>query len=292
MTTTIGLSLAITHTPWIPARVKSLTRLLAQLDPTGRASDEAEDRAIRFAPEEYRLFEERAPIPVWSEEMWTWAASLDTLWAVFLQDDVIVCDRYLECLSAMLGAAPGPLVGLETVHPAAKTLARTGEHRWCSTADGLIGRAYAIRTDALRDFLIWRQVELKPGGTSAITEDTMFGVYALATGRKIFHPIPALQLHDLALDSAQGNDGDAYRRASVLWSDGEVGGWTQSDLAVPSWWPHDPKDGLLPPPHLGRIWKMTPWLGKKWAKGWTDDVHERAMADVCPAPYAARSAIV
>jgi hypothetical protein len=267
-------SVVVTHTPWIAERVKSFARLDAQL--RGELELDSTTR--------YTVVGDRGPISFWSEL--AWRAALHAThwgdWALFLQDDLALCPRYLATAEALLGSAPSSIVGLETVHPAARELARAGR-RWCTTADGLIGRAYALRLDELGAFLDWRRDQLRLGATDAITEDTLLGVYALATGRPIAHPIPSPQLHDLTQASAQGNERDAYRTASVLWTDGDVCGWRLEELVRPTFWAEPG-----PTPHLGRIWKTTPWIAKQWVKGWTDERHARALADACPQPYAAK----
>jgi hypothetical protein len=273
------LSVAVTHTPWIPERARNMKAIRAGLK-LG-----LQDR--------YQEITQKAPLWVWSSQAWTWAADMTSRqddWAIFLQDDIALAPDYLATLRAMLAFAPGPIVGLETVHPAARTLAREG-HRWCATSDGLVGRAYAIRQHELAHFLSWRDEDLRPGAVEAITEDTLIGVYALATGQAIYHPIPAPQLHLLAVPSAQGNERDAFRTASVTWLDWDVCGWSHEALVDPAFWQRKPPYGVDPRTqivHLGRLWDATPWLGSRWVRNWTEELHAQVLLDLCPLPYARR----
>lgn len=99
-------------------------------------------------------------------------------------------------LVAMLEALPlnAEILGLQATHPLIRSLALEG-HRWCTSADMLVGPFWVIRRESLIKFLTWRENELREGWREPtsqklpqLTEDTMVGVWALATGRKIGTP--------------------------------------------------------------------------------------------------------
>lgn len=264
----ISIALGIPHTPWIAARVESLMRLVDGITPTPREVAT------------HRVFPDRAPNWAWSEQMWRWGAETDATHFLTLQDDAIVAPNFWPALRAMLEAVPDQIIALEAVHPAGKTIARAGEHRWYTTADGLIGVGYVMPRSLLQEFLRWRAQELVPGAVEAITEDTLIDVFAIARGMRIWHPCPTIIDHDLSIDSTYGNDKHSHRRPSVLWSDGDVCGWSDSDLESVEWW--RPKPGL---PHLGRFYARTHWSARMWVRGFQEETWQRAEGDSCPAEY-------
>jgi hypothetical protein len=272
---TISIATAIPHTPWREDRVKSLQRLEVGLFPF-----------VADYSQGFRVFSERAPLHIWSADMWRWGLEQGCDWSLFIQDDVTVCPDFYACLAAVLSSAPGGIVCLHTAHPAAKTLARQG-HRWCSTADGLIGTGYALSREMLGYFLSWRQNSLRQGGAEAMTEDTMIGCYALSTRRKIYHPIPTLIDHDLTIASNfPSNAQNPFKRTVVnAIRDLDVLELDPRQLAIPAFWNgwREQADSI---PHLGRLWGATPDLCARWVRGFSEESYEGAKADVCPPEYA------
>ncbi len=299
----VNIALGISHTPWVPERVASCNRLLEQLDV------QAIDGGY-MAPEHVvvRMISDRAPNDVWSERMWRWAAETDAEWCLFLQDDVEVPDNFWPALRALLEALPAEaeVLGLETAHPAAGALCDE-DVRLMTTADGLIGVGYAIRREALVAFLEWRRTKLvdgwrtAAGGKPALTEDTMIGLWCLATGRRVWHPIPTIIDHDTSIASTYGNDDHANRRPVVTWKDAARRGhkWLDDDLELPAFW-HGAfvrvpiKDGaevvghqraetiegmIEPPRHLGRFYDATPGMAHRWVVDFDAGKRARAIAD-------------
>ena len=80
-----GISLAISHTPWIPQRRESLRRLLDQLGSC-----------------EVTLFQDRLPNWAWSYQMWSWALQTGDRHCLFLQDDVQIAPDFWPQLREML----------------------------------------------------------------------------------------------------------------------------------------------------------------------------------------------
>jgi hypothetical protein len=263
-----AISLAISHTPWIPARVESMKALRGMLGITAMAMH----RAILDG---YREFTDRVANPVWSEAMWRWAAQTASQWCLFLQDDTRVAPRFWAILEALLGALPedADVVGLQFTHPAAQSMAEEGV-RLCTTTDALIGVAYVVRRRALREFLAWRATQLNPGwnipGPRFLSEDTMLGLWCAVTGRKIYHPIPTPIDHDTSIASTYGNDEHHYRRPGVTWE--HVG--TQP-IEMAEWW----KLGSMTIPHLGRFYPTSPEMARGHVKGFTLEAYARLKAD-------------
>lgn len=243
---------AISHTPWIPARVESLARLLAELGPLGRTD---------LPGTEVRIFDERAPNWVWSETMWRWGAETQAHHVAFLQDDVEVAPNFWPALHAMLEAVPDQVIGLESAHPEGKSLALEG-HRWATTSDYLVGPGYVLPRALLEEFLRWRRDALRPKAVEEISEDSLIGLWCWCTGRRVWHPIPTIIDHDTSIESTYGNDAHSCRKPSVTWKDADVLDLNPKRLEHVDFW----RPEVAEPVHLGRVYNATPWTARMWLR--------------------------
>lgn len=261
----VSISLAIPHTPWIPERVETLKRLRQSLG-LGENLDELPEELSTYA-----LFTERAANHVWSGDMWRWGATQSTTHFLSLQDDVLVAPNFWRALEAMLVAVPDEVIGLEAAHAAGPALNLEG-WQWYTTSDMLVGVGYVMPTSLLNEFLEWRATKLKPGSIEKLTEDTMIGVWCLATGRRIWHPIPTIIDHDVTVASTYGNDAHANRRPTVRWHAEKS---EQEKLEQPGRWAMNIKSA----PHLGRFYDATPSLAYEHVEGFSPGEFNRARAD-------------
>lgn len=213
------------HTPWIPARVESMARLERELD-------------IHESIVAARQFTEKAPNWKWSGDMWRWAlAQCEATGAshfLSIQDDARVAPRFWQALRAMVIANPHAALGLEAVHPAGPAIAVRGL-RWYSTCAWLIGVAYVLPVRFLRELLVWRDAQ--PSWRIRQTnEDTLINDFCGEHGHRVFHPVPTIVDHDVAIASTYENDLDTHRRPTVTWRDGARFGFTEADLERSDWW--------------------------------------------------------
>ena len=220
------IALGIPHCSWLAERVATLDRLLTQLGEKG---------------DHFRLFTDREPNWSWSPKLWGWALETGADYLLQLQDDAIVCHTFWTDLHAMLDEHPDQIIGLETAHPLARFLYEQ-DYRWCTTADGLIGVGYVLPRAVLDEFMKWR-ASLPEGATKRITEDTLIGLFAYVTGRKIYHPIPTIIDHDVTVRSVYNNDAHPNRRPSVSKCLGDE----PETVRERKWWI----------PHLGCFYGMT-----------------------------------
>lgn len=224
----ITIALAVPHAAWIPERVASMTRLRWQLG-IGENVDELPEGLAH-----YRAFTEREANHEWSERLWTWLATGDQTHCLQLQDDCLVPPNFWAALSALLAAFPRQVICFQSVHVAARALAEEGE-RGYTTSEHLIGVAYCLPRELLVEFLGWRRTKLKPGAIEAISEDTLMAAWCLATGHRVFHPIPTIVKHDVSKASTYGNDDHEARVSPVPW-DVEGAPWTLTDLEREEFW--------------------------------------------------------
>ncbi len=273
MTPGIKFALSITHCPWIEKRVHSMDRLRTALGVRDLANGMCFTVPATGSVVPYHEETQRAPWWVWADSQWCWGAAQDATHVVFIQDDASAPSFFWHVLQLMVAARPTEIISLHCMHLASMTLMRQGV-RWCSTADGLIGLGYVMPIAVLREFCRWRLEAMRPGGAQELAEDSQINVFALCTGRRIFHPIPTILDHDTTIAST--NAAQTAGRPRVVWTDGDVGGWSTIDLRTPEFW-----QGRCQ--HLGRQYAKTHWAAKMVVPGF--DRFFEAEQDVCPPEY-------
>jgi hypothetical protein len=261
----VSFALGVPHTPWFPARVESLRRLIGSLylfdDPEEVGPLHVVGPNLKI--EGVRIFTDRAPYDVWSGQMWRWGVETGATHFLTLQDDAMVAPNFWPALRGMVEAAPDRVIGLESVHQL--SLACPG--RWYTTSEGLIGVGYVVPVPMLRSFLEWRSGSLCKGGIESVTEDTLICTWALVTGHRIWHPMPTIIDHDTEIPSTYGNDGHTHRRPLVTWRDIEPG-------ESAAWW--KPAREV---PHAGQFYGgSVARVARRWVKGATDADWERWKA--------------
>jgi len=262
------IALAIPHTPWRPERVDSLRRLESQLG-TLMGPGLIEPSCSPWGGPG-RLFTERVPNWQWADNMWTWAESTGCDHFLQLQDDVIVDSQFWTHLSAMLEALPNEIIGLESVHQWSVMAYQAGHH-WYTSTDCLIGVGYVLPRAMLSEFNLWRYKYLRRGATTgALNEDTMIAIFAMATGRPIWHPVPTIIDHDVSLPSTYGNDHHSHRRPLVTTVDRDSEPGAKADRG----W-----GDIINVRNTGRFYGVTPWFCRKWVKRYELTDYERDMAN-------------
>lgn len=220
-------ALAISHTPWVQERAGSLERLLSGLGEGQFRSELARPSSNLPSLRDVRIFKDKAPNWLWSQEMWVWAECTDVTHCVFLQDDVIPSPYFWDYLTEMVKAVGNQVIGLHVVHPGANALRQKGQP-WFRTHSWLVGVAYVFPREVLREFLIWRsqQPEEKIKKTN---EDSLINDWMGEVGRDCWHPVPTIVEHDLELDSQYNSKDDGYRTTQCVLTVGEDRGWAVAD---------------------------------------------------------------
>lgn len=310
------IALAIPWCPWIPERVESVRRLREALgfaDFDGKRPTVAQAEAIGLV--DYAEFSDRESNDVWSGKLFDFLADSGADWALQIQEDAEVPANFWQIVRAIFKALPpeAEIVGFHVCHPLAGQLF-DDDVRLMTTADALVGVCWAMRRDTMRAFRDWRRTELVEGwrepvpgpgkGLPHLTEDTMIGCFALATGRKIWHPLPAIVDHDTSMKSVWGNDDHQNRRPVISWKDAAMHGhaWKLEDLEGPGFWLNlfkrvaqvdqdgnfvgyargynmDPAARARGRRHIGRFYEATPHLARRWVKGFDEGKFVAAMKD-------------
>jgi hypothetical protein len=244
---TPSFALGIPHTPWVPERVETLARLHTQL---GLDTPDAPHPAV------FRLFADKEPNWSWAERLWNWALGVDATHLLQLQDDVIVGAEFWPQLTAMVHAVPDQIIGLESVLDIGAP--------WYTTGDGLIGVGYVVPLPVLAHFLTWRRTQLRPGAVQALNEDQLMGIYAFATGQRIFHPRPTIIDHDAEIASTYGNDRHSHRRPARS--------TVRGDAPPASWQPPE----FIP--HRAKFYGATPSICRRWVRGYSFERYRKDLS--------------
>ena len=288
----ITLALAIpTTASWQPERKASLDRLMAQLG------------LERGGPPDILLHDNKSDRHEWSDVIWTWGASTTATHFLWLQDDLTVAPNFWKALHALITALPDQLICLQSAHQAAAALC-TEDVRLYTTIDGMLGPGGVIPRAVLEEFNAWRVNGLTlPAKEFPEGEDTLLGMFAMATGRTIWSPVPTLIDHPDDAGSNYGGQGAARRRPLVRWDMAKFFGnaWELEDLEAPGFWEGRFKrvetvaPDLVskmgsrrayamapePPRHLGRFYEngVVPRLARQWVKGYSAADMARDLGD-------------
>lgn len=200
----VKLSIAISHAADRPERQASLSKLIERLD--GHA----------------HIVESTKGHPhVFRDAQWDAALSVqDATHCVFLDDDVLPCERFIDTLTAALEAQPNEIASLVNHHHLAKEAVKEG-HRWMTTSDMLVSQAWAIPRGLLLQARAFERAYLVDGCRDwpmnhprSVTDEDVIILFAVFSDRRIWHTLPALVTHSDG-GSLFGHDGD-WARTSVI----------------------------------------------------------------------------
>jgi hypothetical protein len=185
------VAISIAHAAHRPERVETLGRMMAQLLP---ANPFIETHV--GPPHEWSVFQ-------WQNAL-ALALKYDHTHAMFLNDDLRLCDDFLAVVDRVIEARPAHLVNGYNCHELAFD-AQTRGMSWLTSNDGLIGNCYIVPVDTVRHFLHWRETALTDGTVEVLSEDQIWNLYAMVHGCLVHHVVPALVEHDTSVPSCYGN---------------------------------------------------------------------------------------
>lgn len=192
MEDTKTISVVIAHAAHRPERVETLCRLMKSLWSDGHNDNVIHIDQTRGAPHE------------WSHAQWTRGATANRDYCVFLNDDMVACDNFWPTLKNVLRARPSHIINLYCGHHGGLVAYNKGL-KWVTTVDGLIGNAYVMPTEIVKDFLAWRLDAVVPTSVELLSEDQLINLYAMWSGALIWHTVPSLFDHDTSVPSLYGN---------------------------------------------------------------------------------------
>jgi hypothetical protein len=271
----VKLALAIpTTASWAPGRKESLLALLTDLGFEGQdisLNGTSKAHVPLFGEIDLFIYDNRSLRHEWFEKIANWGLATGADFYCQIQDDIRTApaDLFWHALHAMLRVRTESFINLQAVHQATPALAAEG-CCGCTTTEGSPGPSYVLRREFLESFMKWRKTSLKDGAVEKITEDTLMGVYCLASQQRIFMPVPTLTDHPQEVKSTFGNDKATRQRPLVRWDN-----WSDDveKLKTPDYWKGDVR-------HLGRFYPMSiPELARRHVKGYTEADKRRDESD-------------
>jgi hypothetical protein len=203
--------------------------------------------------------DEKEPIMVWGRRTWEKALELAEGTAsthiVFLQEDIALAQDFWTELPNMICARPDDILALHTPHWKFEQLWMNGAD-WAITWDGLIGNAYVLPVQTVRDLLRFMDEDVKPAANAYHSEDGMIATFAMANRRPILHPMPSPIDHLHVGKSLYAHDEDAFYRPVMRWN---LGG-----LRWPKSW--DTKPAVLGLVYRGEHWRLRNYLEPEAAR--------------------------
>lgn len=153
--------------------------------------------AIRAQIPDVQIFrsEVREPAEVWAKRLWRWGAAQDADAVVYLNDDVELCDNFVEVVKAMWQGEP---LSLHTSAPDQKT-------RW-ARCYWMTGPAYVLSPAQTQSLLN----HAEHAGWEK-NEDNVGVRWAWVNRRPFFSPIPCPVRHISEIPSTLGYDHHPYR---------------------------------------------------------------------------------
>lgn len=229
-------ALAIPHTPWIEERRESLDRLCSALEGSSGGP--------------FRIFDDKEPCHSWFRKILKWGRNTRATHLLQLQDDVLVSENFWSALLAMVDAVPDQVIGLESAHPVFRQLARD-EHRWARSCKPawLVGVGWVAPMSVVRDLDDW--IDALPEGmlTDKTDEDELFAEFCTETGRSVFHPIPTIIDHDVAVLSTYNNQHHKLRQPTVTWKE-----YGPREIEDPEFWKVKGDPPVIVNPHKQMCW--------------------------------------
>lgn len=154
----------------------------------------------------------------WSEGQWDGAVSASvshgSSHGLFLNDDLILCPNFIHHVRAAMAAKPDEVVSFHPNHPGAR-VAYERRLAWITSNDGLVGTAYCVPMDLLAEFLQWRKEKMLPEALDAYSEDGQINLWCMDTGRRIWHTVPGLFVHDPRVASLYNHDDNPLKQSTV-----------------------------------------------------------------------------
>ena len=230
--------LGIPHAAHLHDRAAGMARLRAQL------GDWTKD------PSTYFEVTDKLPHPDWSRQLWEKGRDLTvgdpTAQFVTIQDDVVIPENFAQILQALYTIWPDRIVSLFNVHPISRELARAGGKMYRSRAF-VLGIGYSIPGSLMAEFCDFRARNEKAARMRS--EDSFVALWAVETGRDIYHTLPSIVEHDVSMPSTWAADNHGNRTARVSFRD-----YSPAELAREDFWVHGGVPRLITD-HLGpRCW--------------------------------------
>lgn len=183
---TVTLSVAIMHCDWVDERRAFVFDIVRSLARQGIKASVVKDTNRRL----------------WDTARRAWlAVDRGATHHLVLQDDVLLCERFVERCTAAIDAAPGNPMAFFTFNRGAVAKARAQNSSWYADDSPGSGLATCLPASLVYDFLRWEKAHV---AWQFKHDDGRLRMWGMATGRKFLVSTASLVQH-LGEKSVQGN---------------------------------------------------------------------------------------
>lgn len=165
-------------------------------------------------------FDRRGSLWCWREGMREALELEEVTHVIWLPDDAVVCQDFGRIIRACIEARPGDVFDCWVNHPLLRSHEVTS--CWYSASDGgYTGMGGVMPRDLLLEHLAWRDARPELG---KYPNDAGVNMWAIDTGRRIYHTAWSLVRHRTDVASLDGHDGQeahGIERTGARWVDDE-----------------------------------------------------------------------
>ena len=200
MSADVTISMVVTLMPTRPDRVACVERMLGKMNLSELVS--------------YKVIHAEGKHP-WhtGKRAWEWLATQNSTHSLVIQDDVKICEDYLETLKKVIAYRPDDLIGGMMFKRKNLTPKLMGGVQWVK-ADTPCGQAIVIPTNQIQTFLDWIEAHC-PQWTHS---DSVFGMWlgwGCTPKRFAWTPTPTLVDHDSSFESTMPRNGKGKFRGTL-----------------------------------------------------------------------------
>jgi hypothetical protein len=131
---------------------------------------------------------------------------------IFLDDDTIPCEGFLEVARKAVEAMPDKLLCFYCGH---KQMIGLPHGQWMGSHDSMTGVCEVIPNRVLMEARVWLRENILPHQLENQPDDFLLNIYAMCNNKLTYHSVPSLVEHGDPDFSTQGNEKCSGRTASV-----------------------------------------------------------------------------
>ena len=196
----VNLSIAIMHCPAFADRRKHVEKIVEKISV----------KNIQQKVVDFNIFSDWYQKGLWfnARRSWMWCLSTKSTHHLVLQDDVIICNNFIDTIINCIKTYPDSPLGLYANRKICEE-AKLKDIRWVSIPDGVWGQAILLPRFLVEKFLNWERKHILPNFKY---DDTRIAMFLVENKINSMCPMPSLVDHEGAATSTLGHS-NKNRRA-------------------------------------------------------------------------------
>tara|TARA_R100000988_G_C4006326_1_gene172891 strand:+ start:3442 stop:4140 length:699 start_codon:yes stop_codon:yes gene_type:complete len=190
----IRLSIALMHTPAFIGRRHHVEYMINKISV----------RTIQQEVEDFKIFADWYQKGVWynARQCWMWGLSTKCTHHLVIQDDVELCEQFIQTVKKCIETYPEHPLGLYANRKICEE-AKNQDIRWCQIPDGTWGQAIVLPQSMIAKFLKWEKNHILPNFK---WDDSRLAMFLVDQKIPAMCPMPSLVNHAGADSSIVGNN--------------------------------------------------------------------------------------